>query len=98
MRRGCSSAPAGKRWSGSLGAAAEWMEPLGPRSGSLAVLPVLFTPRTSDLLEASRTNHSARGMTRHSRASNEAEAASRLFGAEPTQKRMDFTAAPERIG
>jgi len=81
-----------------LGAGAEEMERLGRLSRSLEVFPILFTQRISDLLEANLTNHIARGIILHIKDPKEAEAAFRLFGVEPTQKRMDFTTAPERIG
>ncbi|APX31750.1 hypothetical protein BH708_02355 [Brachybacterium sp. P6-10-X1] len=81
-----------------LGAGAEEMERLGRLSRSLEVFPILFTQRVSDLLEANLTNHIARGIILHTKDPKEAEAAFRLFGVEPTQERMDFTTAPERIG
>src|SRR5699024_5080290 len=81
-----------------LGAGAEEMERLGRLSRSLEVFPILFTQRISDLLEANLTNHISRGIILHTKDPKEAEAAFRLFGVEPTQERMDFTTAPERIG
>src|SRR5699024_1139204 len=81
-----------------LGAGAEEMERLGRLARSLELFPILFTQRISDLLEANLTNHIARGIILHTKDPKEAEAAFRLFGVEPTQERMDFTTAPERIG
>ena len=81
-----------------LGAGAEEMERLGRLARSLEVFPILFTQRISDLLEANLTNHIARGIILHTKDPKEAEAAFQLFGVEPTQERMDFTTAPERIG
>ncbi|MDN5892780.1 MAG: ATP-binding protein [Nocardioides sp.] len=81
-----------------LGAGAEEMERLGRLARSLEVFPILFTQRISDLLEANLTNHISRGIILHTKDPKEAEAAFRLFGVEPTQERMDFTTAPERIG
>src|SRR5699024_4770923 len=81
-----------------LGAGAEEMERLGRLARSLELFPILFTQRISDLLEANLTNHIARGIILHTKDPKEAEAAFRLFDVEPTQERMNFTTAPERVG
>lgn len=81
-----------------LGAGAEEVERLGRLARSLEVLPVLYTQRVTDIIEAKLQNHISRGVILHLRDPMEARAAFEIFGVDPTSERMAMTTNTERRG
>ncbi len=81
-----------------LGAGRNEMDRLGRLARSQNVLPILFTQKVSDALDAKLEGYISRGIILPISDQEEAKAACRLFKLEPTTERIDRITAPDRIG
>lgn len=81
-----------------LGSSRSEVERLGRLARSQRVLPILFTQRVTDALNAGIRGYISRGMILPLGDPDEARAACELFGLEPTTERMERITAKATVG